>query len=90
MDFHLHIMSASLCYFPLFKKFCPDIPFITISFPSQRLYLKYFHYLLRVMPTCTVIQEIYFGSGEIILLLTLKLKHHGKLLSECIFVVCKW
>lgn len=59
---------------------------------------EYFHYLLWAMQcwkpnsTCLVIQEIYFCSGEIILLLTLKLKYHGKLLSECmfIFVVCKW
>lgn len=48
--------------------------------------LEYFHYLLWAMQcwkpnsTCVVTQEI--CSGEIILLLTLKLKYHGKLLSE--------
>lgn len=87
--FAYHVSLIILCRFPLFKTFCPDVPFIH-HHNQLYLYLEYFHYLLWVMHTCRVIQEIYFCSGEIILLLTLKLKYHGKLLSEYIFVVCKW
>lgn len=90
--FAYHVSLIVLCHFPLFKRFCPDVP--PIGHQDHLSITKPIPWIFSLLAMNNA--YMHSDSGNLLLyrwnyaIVNFKLKYHGKLLSKYIFVVCKW